>query len=562
MRRFAVFIAMAALAGPWSLTAGTLPGDPCAEPNARCEDEELIGGTTESSFSEYFGVAMDLTGDQALIGALSRSEPTLGYAGGVYDLRLISGSWTQVDVLLPDDIRANDNFGGAVSRSGDTAVIGAPGRGTWRYGTAFSYRYAAGAWSLEDEFAAPACPLDVPRDQCPPGSEDPRDACPRRRDLQKRSELGSAVAISGDWALVTAPYEDLCFLTSDDRHCIDEDQGDIPCRIVDRKTRDWVGTDAGAAYFYRRNATSGLWEDDPQRVEPTDLELILRVNPTETANVRRDDFTDLAWARRDGMIDIEGDLAVIATDTNQVNAVWVYQFNATTQQWEELAESPLRPPSAGNNVGFGTSVSIGGGWLAIGADEEDLAFDGGPNVTDAGAVYLYRWDGSAWIDESAVSPVLLANQSESDRLGRDVEITADTLLAGAMNHLATFRTGGGGSEIMTPGPGAVYVFDLDPSGPSVTERSKLVASNGEQLDGLGGSLAYEDGTAFVAAAQRAFYIDDDGVPVEPFTGSVYTYDLPPPAPGAAPVPEPARGLLALAALASLALLRSRLGRAR
>jgi hypothetical protein len=102
------------------------------------------------------------------------------------------------------------------------------------------------------------------------------------------------------------------------------------------------------------------------------------------------------------------------------------------------------------------------------------------------------------------------------------------------------------------------VFDFDPSVPSFTERAKLVASDGIDKAGFGASLGYSDGQAIIAAPQREALT---GGQQTPFTGAFYTYDLSTPAAGVAgdePVPEPARALLALAALGTLGLLRSRL----
>ena len=131
----------------------------------------------------------------------------------------------------------------------------------------------------------------------------------------------------------------------------------------------------------------------------------------------------------------------------------------------------------------------------------------------------------------------------------------------------SWKPGGPKSGLASqPGKGAAWVFAFDPDIPSLTERYKVVASDGLDYAGFGGSIAYsDDGTLIVAAPQRSgkSYESDPELQLAferrtPFTGAVYTYELGIALDSGGAVPEPSQVHLALAALGTLALLRRRL----
>jgi choice-of-anchor B domain-containing protein len=74
---------------------------------------------------DRFGVAAALDGDRLLIGA----PATDSARGAAYLFERRGGAWVQVARLDPADRAAGDQTGVAVALSGNTALIGAPGRG-------------------------------------------------------------------------------------------------------------------------------------------------------------------------------------------------------------------------------------------------------------------------------------------------------------------------------------------------------------------------------------------------------------------------------------------------
>ena len=78
---------------------------------------------------------------------------------------------------------------------------------------------------------------------------------------------------------------------------------------------------------------------------------------------------------------------------------------------------------------FGTSVSISGNYAVVGAPEHDEDVSGGNNVSNAGAVYIFKNDGAGnWaFHQKIVSPA----RNISDQFGGSVSIAGDYIIVGA-----------------------------------------------------------------------------------------------------------------------------------
>ena len=106
---------------------------------------------------DQFGGAVSVSGDTALIGS-SRNDVNGPDSGSAYVFtRDSSSSWTQQAKLLANDGETVDKFGHSVSVSGDTAIIGsyeADGNGT-NSGAAYVFsRDGSGSWTQQDKLLA------------------------------------------------------------------------------------------------------------------------------------------------------------------------------------------------------------------------------------------------------------------------------------------------------------------------------------------------------------------------------------------------------------------------
>ncbi len=100
--------------------------------------------------SDLFGTSVSLNGNRALVGARGSD----GNVGAAYIFeRDAFGFWNQTAKLAPGDGAAGDLFGGAVSLSGDRAVVSSKRND----GTVYVYtRDASGTWGLETTVTHPA----------------------------------------------------------------------------------------------------------------------------------------------------------------------------------------------------------------------------------------------------------------------------------------------------------------------------------------------------------------------------------------------------------------------
>ena len=72
-----------------------------------------------------FGIAVDLDGDLAVIGALTNGGPSVVDSGSAYIFARSGNSWQQEAWLAPEDLEHADYFGTSVAIEGGTVVVGA-----------------------------------------------------------------------------------------------------------------------------------------------------------------------------------------------------------------------------------------------------------------------------------------------------------------------------------------------------------------------------------------------------------------------------------------------------
>lgn len=120
--------------------------------------QKIVASDRESQ--NYFGFAVDIDGDNIIVGAYQNDKNTTGIlpivkAGAAYVFKNNAGTWTQVQKVIASDRGANDNFGYSVSISGKYFVVGSPfededltGNNTKiDAGSAYVFKENGGVWS-------------------------------------------------------------------------------------------------------------------------------------------------------------------------------------------------------------------------------------------------------------------------------------------------------------------------------------------------------------------------------------------------------------------------------
>ena len=177
-------------------------------------------------------------------------------------------------------------------------------------------------------------------------------------------------------------------------------------------------------------------------------------------------------------------------DRHDSGAAYVFRFDGT--RWTQEAKLTASDGKAGDQ--FGNSVGISGDTVVVAAARAGRG-------VDRGAAYVFRFDGTSWSQEAK----LTASDSENrDLFGWSVGISDDQIVVGALK--------GDGGERDT---GAAYVFQR--TGTAWSEELKLLASDAEQNDRFGVSVAIFQHTVFVGA-----HGDDD---LGSAAGAAYVYEL-------------------------------------
>ncbi|HXV37072.1 MAG TPA: FG-GAP repeat protein, partial [Myxococcota bacterium] len=235
--------------------------------------------------------------------------------------------------------------------------------------------------------------------------------------------FGHSVAISGDVIVVGAPFED---------------DG---------------GVAAGAAYVFRRDG--GLWLGEQTLLDP------------DGAN--GDQFGTA--------VAVDAEVIAIGAFSdalgNASGAVHVYRFDGTS--W--VAEQTLLASDGAQADTFGSALAISDDLIVVGAPFEDELGD------QAGAAYVFRYDGASWIEEQKLSA---SDAAAAAQFGDAVGIAGRVVVIGAL-----------GDAEQGENAGAAYVFRRDRG--VWVEEQKLLASDGATLDRFGAAVAIAGARVLVGA---------------------------------------------------------------
>ena len=77
---------------------------------------------------------------------------------------------------------------------------------------------------------------------------------------------------------------------------------------------------------------------------------------------------------------------------DNVGAVYIFDYDEALDEWTETVKLIASDPAASAN--FGSALALGEDVLAVGAPaDSEVAFGGG-------AVYMFRYDGTEWVEEA------------------------------------------------------------------------------------------------------------------------------------------------------------------
>jgi hypothetical protein len=437
-------------------------------------DQAAYLKATNTDPGDRFAASLALSGDTLLLGAPSEQSLARGIdgdqsdnagnsVGAVYLYERIADVWTPAHYLKAANADNGDQFGFSTASTDELLAVGAPNEQSRSNDPADNSGNAVGAVYLFDPDLAGA-PDQV--------------AYLKASNADDLDRFGSAIAISGNRLLIGAPFE------ASNASGVNGDESNNSLN------------NAGAAYLFEP-------DDAGDFVQTAYLKAS---NPTSGTDnqfgnaiaVSGDTLAVAAWRENGGAAGIDGD----QTDTSAPNAGAVYVFEQNDDgTWQQAAYVKASNPGADHN--FGTSITLDGDTLAVGAPGENTSQPG------AGAVYVFSRDATGLWGQDAL---LRANViGLNDGFGSRVELIGNLLAVAAPGERsdATGINDNDDNESAVDS-GATYLFERDAAG-DWQQIAYVKASNTDPGDSFGSALAL-DGDSFVigAPAEQSSATDVDG----------------------------------------------------
>ena len=320
-------------------------------------------------------------------------------------------TWLQVAKILPSELQPFDHIGWSSDLKGTRAIFGAIGADDAgeMSGSAYIYERINQAWVKK----ARLTPFDGVADD----------------------KFGRTVAIDGNLAIVGSPFHTA------------------------------VGTDAGAAYIYRYNGTSWLFE--------------AKIIGPDTAAY--DNFgISVAISGDTALIGARHRRYVIPEVTNIVGAgaAYVYKRNLNGT-WSHQATLISDEPHL--NARVGSAVTIEGDIAAVAGDNE-FHPTAGPHC---GAVHVFKRTGTVWTREGRLNN---ADPSSGDQFGNAIDISGERIVVSAPF-----------DNQPTPVHGTISVFKRNSATATWSLEDRFWPNDPDYVGQIGYSIAI-DGDAVIAGA--------------------------------------------------------------
>jgi len=420
-----------------------------------------------------FGLSVSISGDTIIVGAQRDRGAGNGTGSAYVFVRNAGGadSWGEVAKLTASDATSGDRFGSSVSISGDTVGVGARSDddGGAYSGSAYVFARNAGGADNWGEVAKLTA-----------------------SDAAMEDYFGASISISGDTVVVGANGDDDAGSASGSAYVFERNTGGADSwgqvaklTASDAAADDWfgisvslsgetvvvgalwdddAGSNSGAAYVFERNMGGADSWDEVAKLTASDA-------------AASDVF---GWS-----VSLSGDTVVVGAindDDAGARSGSAYVFERNTggaDSWGQMAK--LTASDAAAEDLFGSSVSISGNTVVVGADQDD---DAG---TNSGSAYTYTISGCEWLE---VAKPTASDAAAGDEFASSVSLSGDTVVVGARYDDDT------GSN-----SGAAYVFERNAGGAdSWGEVAKLTASDATADDWFGASISISGDTVIVAAA--------------------------------------------------------------
>jgi hypothetical protein len=402
-----------------------------------------------ASAGDYFGCAVAISGDYAIVGARFA-----GTGGTAYIFNRSTGgtdNWGLIKTLTASDAASGDSFGYSVAINGNLAVVGAPGSDDAGESSGAAYMFSqseggADNWGEFKKFTA--------------------------SDAAAGDQFGCSVAISGHYGFVGANLSDGSGESSGAAYIFYRNQGGgnkwgelKKLTASDPAAGDNFGYSVALSGDY---AVVGAWGDDDSGESTGSAYVFNRGSggPNNWGRIKKLTASDMAGFDQFGKaVAVAGDYAVVGAPFNDdggLNSGSAYIFSRNQgggDNWGEVVKITASDAASGGN--FGSAVSVSGDYVVAGAHDDDGA---------KGAVYrFYRNKGGAdaWGEQAKLTA---SDGAANDYLGQSVANNSNVLIGGAL-----------GDDDAGESTGAAYVFP-DNLPPVISHTPVVSAVEGFAID--------------------------------------------------------------------------------
>jgi uncharacterized repeat protein (TIGR01451 family) len=416
---------------------------------------------SDATALDQFGTAVSISGNTAVVGANAKNSGQ----GAAYVFVRSGGVWTQQQELTASDGAANDGFGGSVLVSGDTAVIGAFGKNS-NQGAAYVFVRSGGVWSQQQKLTA--------------------------SDGAVGDYFGLSVSVSGDTAVIGAygkngnqgatyvfvrsggVWSQQQKLTASDSAA----QNDFGVSVSVTGDTAVIGANGnnssqGAAYVFVRSG--GVWSQQQKLTASDGL---------------TGDYFGYS-------VSVSGDTAVIGARGKNSGQGAAYVFVRSGVVWSQ--QQKLTASDGAANDIFGQRVAVSGDTAVIGA----YGKNGG-----VGAAYVFVRSGVVWSQQQELNP-------SAPNVGADVSVSGDTMVIGAVGSASVFVDPmlGTNSLLVGSAAGASSVVLTDGGAWTATSNSSFLHISTGSASGTGSGVVVFTYDAFTGTGTRTGTLTIAGLPV-------------------------------------------------
>ena len=510
------------------------------------EDKDALTAkltASDGAADDEFGISVAVDGDTVVVGAhKDDASDTVTNSGLAYLFTKPVTGWvtsTQTAKLTAFDGAGGDQLGISVAVDGDRVVVGAnkdDASSTFRdSGSAYVFTKPATGWADATQTAKLTA-----------------------SDGARVDEFGYSVAVDGDTVVVGAPNDD--FNGGNSGSAYVNEVSDWTAIPDSAHNSDPVGTNAtsytvtgltnGVPYSFKLRAVNDVGPSAASDTvtspptQPTGLTATVKSTqvtlgwdaPSDPSDASITEYEYLQaqttkLTASDGAagdlfghsVAVDGDTAVVGAyeDESGKGAAYVLVKDSSSGAWSQVAKLTASDGAAG--VGgaagdhFGWSVAVDGDTVVVGAHFDDDKGGG------SGSAYVFTEPSGGWADwdpssDTETAKLTASDGAMGDSFGESVAVDGITVVEdgetvvvdGAIVVVGAYFDDDKGTD-----SGSAYVF-TKPSGgwadwstSTDTEKAgltaKLTASDGDEFDEFGKSVAVDEGTVVVGAPRNDGY---------------------------------------------------------